>query len=245
MADLLEPILHMTIGDAIVEQLKDLIIQGELRPGDRLPPEIDLAKKLGVSRPSVREALRALTALGLIERSHEGTFVRPDEHKLFVEPFSYLVTLKKITFSELFETRRALETELAGLAAERADADDIQKMRLALERMANHADESDVFVASNVAFHMAVAEAAKNRVLCQMWHAVRGEIVQTQLQGACLSEVVQQSIGDHERILKAIQQRNRTKAIRAMTRHLNNVQKGVAHRVVSEIEIRPDKKFSE
>lgn len=243
MDDMLQSISQVTVGDAIVKQLKDLILSGDLRPGDRLPSELVLAKRLGVSRPSVREALKALTAVGLIERSREGTFVRVDEKKFFAEPFAYLVALKKITLAELFETRRALEAELAALAAERAQGDDIERMRAELQRMKDHANESEIFVASNVGFHMAIADAAKNRVLRQMLQAVRGMVVQTQLQGAPLRAVVQQSIDDHTQILDAIRRQDRKEARQAMIRHLNNVQQGVAHQVASEIEVEQDAKL--
>src|SRR5690606_11708776 len=96
MEDLLHSIPQVMVGDEIVRQVKVLILNGNLKPGQRLPSELALARRLGVSRPSVREALKALEAIGLIERTREGTFVRMDENKLLLEPFSYMVTLEKI-----------------------------------------------------------------------------------------------------------------------------------------------------
>ncbi|HLT59147.1 MAG: FadR family transcriptional regulator [Limnochordales bacterium] len=237
MEDLFQSIPQVTVGDEIVRQLKTLILSGDLQPGQRLPSETVLAQRFGVSRPSVREALKALAALGLVERTREGTFVRMDERKFLVEPFAYMVALKKITLDELFETRRALEAELAGLAAERATDEDLEQMQAELDRMRDHAGEADIFVSSNVGFHMAIARAARNRVLYQMLRAVRGIVVQTQRQGAPLDAVVQQSIADHEHILDAIRRRDRPAAVQAMIQHLDNVHKGIVHRVAPEIEI--------
>jgi len=240
MEELLHSIPQVMVGDEIVRQLKVLILNGNLKPGQRLPSELALARRLGVSRPSVREALKALEAMGLIERTREGTFVRMDENKLLLEPFSYMVTLEKITLDELFETRRALEAELAGLAAERAQEEDVEQIQRELDRMRTHAGEAQVFVASNVGFHMAIARAARNRVLYQMLRAVRSMVVQTQMQGAPLEAVVRQSIRDHEEVLDAIRRRDRSGAVQAMIRHLDNVRRGIAHRVAPELEFGPE-----
>src|SRR4051812_43295347 len=107
--------------EIVVRHVRGLIERGELRPGDRLPPERELAVQLGVSRPSVRAGLRSLSAIGILQTRHgAGTFITDGPPTLGAEPLSFLAALHGFTRDEMFEARRALEVGVAGLAAERA-----------------------------------------------------------------------------------------------------------------------------
>src|SRR5436309_10784442 len=117
----LGPIKSTRIYEEIVRQVKQLIAEGRLKSGDRLPPERELAEKFVVSRTSVREALRALESLGLIEiRPGEGTFVRQVPLDALVGPLALVMTSQREAIGELFEARRVLEPAIAALAAGRA-----------------------------------------------------------------------------------------------------------------------------
>src|SRR5262245_44857360 len=112
--------------EQVVSHVRTLIERGELRPGDRLPAERDLALQVGVSRPTVRAGLRALAAMGVVQARHgSGTFIPAGPPTLGNEPLSFLAALHGITHGEMYEARRILEVEAAALAAERATADQL------------------------------------------------------------------------------------------------------------------------
>src|SRR4029453_5359624 len=112
--------------EIVVQHVPALIERGELPPGDRLPPERELAGQLGVSRPSVRAGLRSLAAIGVLQTRHgAGTFITDGPPPLATQRLSFLAALQGFTRDEMFEARRALEVGVAGLAAERATDDHI------------------------------------------------------------------------------------------------------------------------
>src|SRR6187399_2000035 len=115
--------------DQVVAFVRDLIDRGRLRPGDRLPAERELAVQIGVSRPSVRAGLHALAAMGVVRSRHgSGTYIPDGPPALGSEPLSFLAALHGFTREEMYETRRILEVEAAGLAAERATSDQLAAM---------------------------------------------------------------------------------------------------------------------
>ena len=121
-----ELIKSTRIYEEIVRQIKSMITEGRLKSGDQLPPERDLAEKFLVSRTSVREALRALEPLGLVEiRPGEGTFVREVSIESLIQPLALVMVSQREAIGELFEARRLLEPMIAGLAASRATRDDL------------------------------------------------------------------------------------------------------------------------
>ncbi|MEK8035520.1 MAG: GntR family transcriptional regulator [candidate division NC10 bacterium] len=129
-----EPIKSARIYEEIVRQVKQLIAEGKLKSGDRLPPERDLAEKFVVSRTSVREALRALESRGLIEiRAGDGAFVRDISVETLIEPLALVILPHREAVGELFEARRLLEPAIATLAARRATPEEIAEMERILE----------------------------------------------------------------------------------------------------------------
>src|SRR5205085_11974073 len=133
----LAPIKSTRIYEEIVRQIKTMIAEGRLKSGDQLPPERDLAEKFLVSRTSVREALRVLESVGLIEiRPGEGTFVREVSVDALVEPLALVLLSQREMIGELFEARRLLEPTIAGLAARRAAREEVQEMERLLDEQA-------------------------------------------------------------------------------------------------------------
>src|SRR5688572_20254195 len=121
-----EPIKSTRIYAEIVRQIRGLIADGQLKSGDRLPPERDLADRFRVSRTSVREALRALESTGLIEiRAGEGAFVRRVSVEALVEPLALVILSHREAIADLYEARRLLEPPIAKVAAERASPDEV------------------------------------------------------------------------------------------------------------------------
>src|SRR5919108_336556 len=131
------PIKSTRIYEEIVRQVKQMIAEGRLKSGDRLPPERDLAEMFVVSRTSVREALRALESLGLLEiRAGEGTFVREVSVESLIEPLALVMASQREAIAELFEARRLLEPGIAALAASRATPEEVSEMERILEDQA-------------------------------------------------------------------------------------------------------------
>lgn len=153
------------ISDAIADDLENRILEGSLKPGDRLPSERDLAADLGVSRPSLREAIRKLASKGLVETRHGGGTVVTDRlDATFVDPWQQMLDGHPMLQSDLLEFRHMLEAQAAALAAERATDADIERLDAAyaeLEKVYAKGDLS-ACIDTDVAFHQVIAEAAHN-----------------------------------------------------------------------------------
>src|SRR2546425_5975469 len=157
----IEPIKSTRIYEAIVRQVKAMIAEGRLKSGDQLPPERDLAEKFVVSRTSVREALRALESLGLIEiRPGEGTFVRGVPLDALVGPLALVMTSQREAIGELFEARRVLEPAIAALAAGRAAPEEIHEMERILDDQAREIAAGENGLAEDAALPAALGPGA-------------------------------------------------------------------------------------
>jgi len=162
------------LADVIVEQIEQLIVDGQLAPGERLPSERDLAEKLSVSRPSVREALLKTEARGLIEMTRGGGFaVRDITAPTIAEPLAHLLNRHPKAANDLLEMRHGLEAMAARLAAQRATDADLRKLKQALDSMAKPraTRDSTAGADADARFHLAVAEASHNVALV---HVTRG-----------------------------------------------------------------------
>src|SRR5580765_3031273 len=155
------------VTDDAIERIRDFVASGEWGPGTRLPREADLAKQLGVSRNSLREAVRALSLTRVLEvRQGDGTYVSSLEPGELLEPtLSATHLLRGRTVLELFEVRRMLEPEAAALAAQRGDAEVMTALRKELERMVAAGDRPEDLVEADSAFHDVIAGAPGNGVL--------------------------------------------------------------------------------
>jgi len=219
------PIKSTRIYEEIIRQVKQMIAEGRLKTGDRLPPERDLAEKFVVSRTSVREALRALESLGLIEiRPGEGTFVREVSVEALIEPLALAMLSQREATAELFEARRLLEPIIAGLAAQRATPEEIQEMERILEEQAKEIAAGKSGVMQDAEFHAAISSAAHNRAITRLVHAIMDLLTQSREESLNTPGRVRRSHEDHRRILAAISERNPGAAERAMGDHVRAVE---------------------
>src|ERR671914_860842 len=155
--------------DRAADQILDMLISGGLNPGERLPPERELCVRLNVSRTVVREALNLLEARGLISIEHgRGAVVSGGNVGAVRDTLGLLLRVQPKTLWELLEIRKVLEVEVAGLAAERAGADDVAAMRLQLDRMRDSIEVPEGYVDADVEFHALLARATRNEVLLTM-----------------------------------------------------------------------------
>jgi GntR family transcriptional repressor for pyruvate dehydrogenase complex len=221
----LAPIKSTRIYEEIVRQVKAMIAEGRLKGGDRLPPERDLAEKFVVSRTSVREALRALESLGLVEiRPGEGTFVRQVSIESLVEPLALLMVSQREAIAELFEARRLLEPSLAALAAARATPEEIVEMERILEAQAAEVAAGRTGLAQDAQFHGAIGAAAHNRAITRIAHAIMDLLTQSREESLNTPGRPTRSHEDHRRVLTAIAARDAEAARRAMHEHLAAVE---------------------
>jgi GntR family transcriptional regulator, transcriptional repressor for pyruvate dehydrogenase complex len=209
----------------IAAHVRELIEKRELRPGERLPSERDLARMLRVSRIPVREAMRTLAAQGLIEIRHgQGTFVAPRGLEAAIHELAGALLQQRHTFEELFAVRRLLEPPSAQWAATRAGPSDVERLNQALAALeaACGADPPDFETIGehDAQLHMAIAECAANRVLLRIMQAI-GDLHEQQLETSLrFRGRLDRTVADHRRIVRAIAAGDPVEAGEAMLEHL-------------------------
>src|SRR5580704_4188020 len=162
-ADQLEPIRRETVMDMVARRIEQLVRSGDLKAGDRLPPEPDLAQMLRVSRGSLREALKGLMYLGLIKsRAGDGTYIQSSLSRVLNQHFQWMILLEEVKHLEIYELRKIIEPKAAALAARRATRADIERLEAALDGLAEGRGNPELFHASDIQFHDAFAQASGN-----------------------------------------------------------------------------------
>src|SRR5258707_1567980 len=160
-ADLIEPIHRETVMSMVARRIEQLVRGGDLKAGDRLPPEPDLARMLGVSRGSLREALKGLMYLGLIKsRAGDGTYIQSSLSRVLNQHFQWMILLDEVKHLEIYELRKIIEPDAAALAAKRATRSDIECLEAALNGLAESRGKPEMFRVFDIQFHDAFGEAA-------------------------------------------------------------------------------------
>lgn len=207
----------------VVTHVRALIERGALRPGDRLPAERDLAARIGVSRPTVRAGLRALSAIGVVQSRHgSGTFITDGPPVLGAEPLSFLAALHGFTHAEMYEARRILEVGAAGLAAERATPEQVATLAEEVASLfaAMHAPQT--FLVHDINFHRAVAAASGNPIVASLVEMVSAMYYERRRKTAqrASNRDLRDAAEMHRRIYQAIRARDVDAARQAMNEHL-------------------------
>ena len=210
----------------IVSRLLDLIQQRHLGPGDRLPAERELSATMGVSRSSLREALRALTVLGVTEMRHgTGTYVSSLEPDLLVRPLSFVLSLSDGGFDQLFEARRVVEPAIAALAAERIDDATLDRLDALVTRADAVIESSEAFLVADVELHDVIREAAGNPILGRFMESIHALGLASRQTTGTRRAVRDQSVEDHRAIVAALRAHDAAAAADAMREHLENVER--------------------
>jgi GntR family transcriptional repressor for pyruvate dehydrogenase complex len=210
----------------IVSRLLDLIQQRHLGPGDRLPAERELAASMGVSRSSLREALRALTVLGVTDMRHgTGTYVSSLEPELLVRPLSFVLSLSEQASDQLFEARKVVEPAMAALAARRIDDDALTRLDGCVARARATIGDAEAFMETDIELHDTIREAAGNAILGRFMESIRALGLASRRRTGARRAVQEQSLKDHRAIVKALRARDADRASAAMLRHLGNVER--------------------
>jgi GntR family transcriptional regulator, transcriptional repressor for pyruvate dehydrogenase complex len=227
-SDSLEPDATMTTSrtdstEQVIIYVRDLIARGELRPGDRLPAERDLAIELRVSRPTIRAGLRALAAMGVIVSRHgSGTYIPAGPPILGSEPLRFLAALHGFSREEMYEVRRVLEVSAAGLAAERASAEHTAAIAEEVASLFASIDDPQAFLVHDIRFHQAVAAASGNPILGALVEMVSALYYERRRETAMLAtdRNLRDAADLHRSIYQAIRTHDADRARAIMNEHL-------------------------
>jgi GntR family transcriptional repressor for pyruvate dehydrogenase complex len=205
----------------VVAYVRRLIESGDFRAGDKLPPERELAQLVGVSRATVRAGLQSLATVGVVDsRRGAGTFVADGPPRLDVNPLSLFSALHGIPQDELFEARRVIEIDLAGLAAERARGDELALISEEVMEMFASIDDVHRFLVHDIRFHRAVATAARNPLLAAIMEMVADLFYDQRKKTVDRWRDAPEAAEQHRRIYQAIRAGDVERARKEMDTHL-------------------------
>jgi GntR family transcriptional regulator, transcriptional repressor for pyruvate dehydrogenase complex len=217
----LRPVERSRLYEDVGQRLGDLVRDSGMAPGDRFPPERELAQKLQVSRTSVRQSFVVLQALGFVDVRHgEGVFLR--RTRGFGESLLKLVDRRR-RLPDVLDAREAIEVKLAELAAKRRTRADLDDMATALEGMEKEIRDGGLGIEGDAAFHHAIALAARNEVLLHMVDAMAEVIAESRLESLSEPGRPPRSLAAHRRILAGIEAQSDSEAADAMRTHLREV----------------------
>jgi GntR family transcriptional regulator, transcriptional repressor for pyruvate dehydrogenase complex len=222
---MIEPVKRLNVTDSIVNQIKELVLQGKLTQGDRLPPERELMNLFEVGRPSLREALKVLEAQGLIEKTQKGTIISGNHDKFFTDSLMFQLYFSSADWHDIFETRRIIERELTFLATTRATEEDFMEIEQTIVDMEFTITEmnQEAYVSSNLLFHEKIARSSHNLVLYHLYRSINNLVAQAQVKAVTVQGVMNNSLQYHKDILNAMKQRNPELASALMVDHISSV----------------------
>lgn len=223
MSDALRPVGRSRLYEQVLDRLRSYATESGLVAGDRLPPERDLAQRLGVSRASVKQAIVVLEVQGLVEVRHGGgTYLLGDG--LDAEPVDRLVERRR-RLPDVLEAREALETKLAELAAERRTEQDLTALRAALAHMAAEIADGGHGVEGDRRFHASMTAAAHSALLAEFMQSIADQITESRHESLRQPGRPGRSLTQHRAILDAIEEQRGKAAAAAMRRHVRTVAK--------------------
>ncbi|MDH2391417.1 FCD domain-containing protein [Streptomyces sp. HNM0663] len=216
----------MAVTDEAIEKIKEMIVSGALRPGDRLPKESELAADLGLSRNSLREAVRALSLIRILDvRQGDGTYVTSLDPQLLLEALGFVVDFhREDTALEFLAVRRILEPAATAMAAHRIGDRELDALEAQLDLLARAA-AADELVAADLEFHRTVVQSSGNGVLCSLLHGLSGPSTRTRIwRGLLEQHAVDRTLYEHRAILTALRDRDAEAAHAWATVHVAGVE---------------------
>jgi GntR family transcriptional repressor for pyruvate dehydrogenase complex len=219
-----EAIRRSKVYEEVAKQIERLILK-KLHPGDKLPSERELADMLNVSRSSIRDAIRSLELVGLVEpRQGAGTVVKEISTSSLASPLSAVLRHKREAVSELLDFRKMLEPPLAARAAKHASAEEIAEMDEILNRQEEKVRTGDVAIEEDSEFHYSVAMASENSVILKVLDVLMDLLRETRERSLQVEGRPQKSLAGHRRIVAAIKAHDSEAAEKAMRRHIQDVE---------------------
>ena len=220
-----EPIEKQSLGQQVVSRILDLVRTGNLRPGDRLPPEREMIEIFRISRPSLREALRALSILGVIESRHGGgAYVTDLEARTLLAPLDFFLSLSQSNLDDAFESRRIVESEIVRQAAINARPDDIAELNAMIAAHATVSNDPIGFRILDSRFHEKLSVIAGNAILQRIAYALYNLGLEIRRRATAEPGLIAQSTEDHARIVEAISAGDPHRAAEAMKTHLAHIE---------------------
>ena len=218
------------VAQSVVNRVLDLIRTGMLRAGDRLPSERNLIEILDISRPSLREALRALSILGVVDTRHGGgAYVTDLEARTLLAPLDFFLALSEGNLTDSFDSRRLVELEIVRKAAKKAtseDIDDLNGMLLAHEKVLS---DPVAFRMLDSRFHARLSAAAGNVILERIAYGLYNMGLDVRRRATQDLSLIRRSLGEHTTIVRSIEAHDPVKAVAAMSLHLDHIESSTRH----------------
>ena len=233
-----KPIVRESVAEAVARRILDRVTTGALRPGDALPPERELAVSLGVSRPSLREAIRGLAILGVVRtRQGGGASISELDADAILGPIQFFLSLEESNVRNLYDARSLIESDVARRAAENMDEAALNRLDEILSAQEGIIDDPMAFRESDLAFHEALWEGSGNAYLKRIGESLNVIGLEFRTKASETRGILEQSLEDHHALVKAIRSRDPEAAARSAARHMQNVYQST----VAQDQIRRDK----
>jgi GntR family transcriptional repressor for pyruvate dehydrogenase complex len=230
---MLAPNKNPKVYDQVIEEIKNKIKSGDIKKGDRLPSEREMAESLGVSRTSVREALRALEVVGLVEsRQGAGNYIKTNFDNSLFEPISVMFMLQESSPKEMYDLRETLELQCARLSAKNIEDNELDLLTAILDRMyiAENEEES---LKLDIKFHYLIAKSSRNVLLLNVLEVISqlvDEFIQKfRMQILHAGNTKENLLEIHENIVRALKLRDESKAYNAMLEHFELIRKAYGY----------------
>jgi len=223
----IKPVEKFLIIDQVIEKITSLIENGNLKPGDFLPGEIVLSEKIGISRTSLRQALKVLNVMGVLEIAPgKKTFIKNSFSNILINPFRLMKSIHSIKLNEIFEARRILEEGLVQIATIKAGESDIQKIKAYLDESERNIENKDEFIYSEFRFHQHIFNTANNKILNAVSNSLNDLllVLEKYEKDYLTLEDRKISLKQHKEIFIAINGKDKDKARQAMHNHLNTME---------------------
>jgi GntR family transcriptional regulator, transcriptional repressor for pyruvate dehydrogenase complex len=221
---LLQPIKKGRVAEEIADRIRRLILEGALPADGPLPGERQLAARFAVSRGSVRDALRVLETIGLIETRHgQGTFARELDVGRLVAPLTSILTYRHDLRDELFDVRRMFEPAVARVAASRVTEQDVEALQRLLDAQRRKLKHGASAIAEDTEFHAALARATQNRVVVRIMETLNDLLIESRKLTLKQKGRPMRSLEGHEAVVAALRRRDPEAAAAAMHRHIDQI----------------------
>jgi DNA-binding FadR family transcriptional regulator len=218
------PIVRESVAEMVARRILDMVSARALRPGDQLPPERDLAESLGVSRPSVREAIRGLAILGVVKsRQGGGAYITNLDAEALLGPLQFFLSLEDVNIRELYDARSLIESDVARRAAVNMSESQLGALEAILAAQRGTLADARAFRLSDFAFHEAIWEGCGNAFLRRIGESLNVLGLEFRKRASETKGVLEQSLADHHRLVAALRARDADAAARAAESHMQNV----------------------
>lgn len=229
---LLKPIRRVRLYENAVDQIQTLILRKKYKSGDRLPSERSLAEQFHISRHSLREALRILDVMGLIEiKVGDGIYVKGVNFLPYIESVNLSISsrlqMERDSFIKLWEVRKILEVGMIDLSTLQITEPFLKSLRRCIEEMEKNIGHQDAFISSGIRFHRLIAEAGQNEILILIWDTLANLIRRSHDKIYRIARSPKRSLLAHKRIYSALKKRNIQKAVEAMKQHMSEEEKAL------------------